>query len=163
MFVIQRSFGSCTLLAAGLIIAVSVVGRAENKVPQDGVIKVRSHYAMNETIDRLKQDIAGKGITFFAKIDQARLAAENGIKTQPSTLLVFGNPALGTQFITANPLLASTGPVRLLVTQDVTGNVWAEYTDFNWIARRHHIQNRTAAFNKASEVITSITARIEKW
>src|SRR5215468_12684044 len=54
-----------------------------------------------ETIERLKKDIADKGIRFFSVIDQSKLAAEAGIKLQPSVLLIFGNPPLGTQFITA--------------------------------------------------------------
>lgn len=36
----------------------------------------------------------------------------------------------------------------------------AAYTDFMWIAQRHHITDRDAAFNKASEVITSIASSI---
>ncbi|MFL5285155.1 MAG: DUF302 domain-containing protein [Rhodopila sp.] len=163
MFVVERSLGAGMLLAAGLAIGLSFAGRADTAVPSDsGVVKVRSHYTINETIDRLKHNIADKGITFFTEIDQAKLAAANGIKTQPSTLLVFGNPALGTQFITANPSAGLDWPVRLLVTQDATGAVWAQYTDFHWIARRHHIRNRDAVFNMASEVIASITTSIEE-
>jgi uncharacterized protein (DUF302 family) len=163
MFVVERSLGAGMLLAAGLTIGLSFAGRADTAVPSDsGVVKVRSHYTMNETIDRLKHNIADKGITFFTEIDQAKLAAATGIKTQPSTLLVFGNPALGTQFITANPSAGLDWPVRLLVTQDATGAVWAQYTDFHWIARRHHIRNRDAVFNTASEVIASITTSIEE-
>ena len=48
-------------------------------------------------------DIAAKGIKFFSEIDQSKLAADAGIKLNPSTLLVFGNPPLGTQFMTSNP------------------------------------------------------------
>ena len=55
---------------------------------------VRSAYALGETIDRLKQDIASKGITFFTAIDQSELAAKAGINMRSSTLLVFGNPAI---------------------------------------------------------------------
>ena len=51
-------------------------------------------------------------------------------------------------------------PVRLLLTQDPDGTVWAEYTDFHWIARRHGITDRNDAFNKATEVIASITSSI---
>src|SRR5262245_40109906 len=35
----------------------------------DGVVKVRSAYPMTETIDRIRQDVAAKGITFFSAID----------------------------------------------------------------------------------------------
>src|SRR5262245_28296944 len=70
---------------------------------QNGIVKGKSAYPMAETIDRLKKDVAAKGITFFAEIDQTKLAAEAGIKLRPSTLMIFGNPALGSQFMTSNP------------------------------------------------------------
>ncbi len=78
----------------------------------------------------------------------------------PSTLLVFGNPPLGVQFLTANPNAGLDWPVRLLVTQDDKGQVWAVYTDFDWIKRRHGITDRDAAFKMASEVIASITSSV---
>ena len=36
-------------------------------------------------------------------IDQAKLANEAGIDLKPSTLIIFGNPPLGTQVIEARP------------------------------------------------------------
>ena len=44
--------------------------------------------------------------------------------------------------------------------EDAEGQVWAVYTDFGWIARRHGVTNRDAEFAKASEVIASITAAV---
>ena len=61
----------------------------------DGVIRVKSAYPLAETVARLKQDVAAKGIRFFDEIDQSKLAADAGIKVLPSTLLVFGNPPPG--------------------------------------------------------------------
>ena len=58
---------------------------------------------------------------------------------------MFGNPPLGTQFMTANPNSGLDWPVRLLVIQDNAGAVWTVYTDFAWIAARHGIVNRTRA------------------
>jgi len=80
----------------------------------------------------------------------------------PSTLLVFGNPALGIQFLTSNPDSGLDWPVRLLVHQDANGDIWAVYTDFDWIARRHHIKDRGDAFKMASTVIQSITSSVEE-
>jgi uncharacterized protein (DUF302 family) len=128
----------------------------------EGVLQVRSVYDATETVRRLKSDIASKGITVFAAIDQSDLASKVGIRLHSSTLLVFGNPALGVQFITSNPLAGLDWPVRLLVYQDEAGVVWTAYTDFDWIARRHQIANRGAAFAKASEVIASITSSIRE-
>jgi hypothetical protein len=45
----------------------------------DGIITVKSTYSIGETVERLKKDIAGKGIKFFDEIDQSKLAAAAGI------------------------------------------------------------------------------------
>lgn len=126
----------------------------------DGIIRVKSAYDMDETIARLKQDIAAKGIMFFDQIDETELAANAGIQLRPSTLLIFGNPPLGTQFIAANPNAGLDWPVRLLVSQDHDGTVWAAYTDFEYIKRRHGIAGRDPQFAMASEVIASITSSV---
>ena len=126
----------------------------------NGIVRVKSAVPMSEAIIRIKADIAAKGIKFFDEIDQSKLAADAGIKLRPSTLLIFGNPPLGTQFITSNPNAGLDWPVRLLLTQDDNGDVWAVWTDFAWIGRRHNIRDRDAQFNMASMVVKSITSTI---
>jgi len=125
-----------------------------------GVVVLHSAYSFQETIDLLKQDIAAKKIMMFADIDQSDLAAKAGIKLPPSTLLIFGNPPLGIQFLTANPWAGLDWPVRLLVTQDEAGAVWLAYSDFSWIAQRHGISDRNDAFAMATMVISSIAASV---
>src|SRR5215471_16960399 len=126
----------------------------------NGIVRVKSAVPMAEAIIRIKADIAAMGIKFFDEIDQSKLAADAGIKLRPSTLLVFRNPPLGTQFITSNPNAGLDWPVRLLVTQEDDGSVWTVYSDFGWIARRHGIRDREAQFNMASQVIGSITSSV---
>ena len=126
----------------------------------DGIVRVKSAVPMSEAITRIKADIASKGIKFFSEIDQSKLAADAGITLRPSTLLVFGNPPLGTQFITSNPNAGLDWPVRLLLTLDDNGDVWAVWTDFEWIARRHNIKDRVAQFKMATSVVGSITSTI---
>jgi len=146
-------------LAAALLVA-SLGSTFAQTVAADGVVRVKSAYPVDETITRLKADIATKGIRFFGEIDQSQLAAGAGIKLHRSTLLEFGNPPLGTQFITARAEAGLDWPVRLLVTEDERGDVWAVYTDFNWIAQRHGISNRGEQFKTASGVIASITGAV---
>jgi uncharacterized protein (DUF302 family) len=146
-------------LAASSIIPAERVRAASN---DDGIVRVQSAYGVDETVQRLKADIEQKGIKFFAVFDQTQLGADAGIKLNPSKLLIFGNPPLGIQFLTANANAGLDWPVRLLVTQDDQGRVWAAYTDFAWIARRHHITDRDAQFKMASEVIGSITSSVAR-
>ena len=127
---------------------------------EDGIVRVKSAYGVDETVHRLQADIEQKGIKFFMVVDQSQLGADAGISLKPSKLLIFGNPPLGIQFLTSNPNAGLDWPVRLLVNQDDNGQVWAVYTDFGWIARRHGITDREAQFKMASEVIASITSSI---
>ena len=163
MFLTFKNAITIAALATIFATTPSISPRAENTAVQlagDGVVKVKSAYGVDETIERLKKDIAAKGIMFFMAVDQSKLAADAGIKLRPSTLLIFGNPPLGTQFITSNPNAGLDWPVRLLVSQDDQGGVWAIYTDFAWIAQRHNITDREAPFKMASSVIQSITSSV---
>ena len=146
-------------LFSGILIA-SALTISWAAASDDGIIKVKSAYPMAETIAKLKADIASKGIKFFDEIDQAQLASDTGIKLRPSTLLVFGNPPLGTQFITAKSDAGLDWPVRLLVFENEHGEVWLAYTDFAWIARRHGISTRDDQFKMATSVIASITSSV---
>jgi uncharacterized protein (DUF302 family) len=128
---------------------------------EDGIVKVKSAYGMQETIDRITADVKKKNIKLFDVIDQAKLAKDAGVELRPSTLIIFGNPPLGTLFLTAKAESGLDWPVRLLVFQDGKGQVWVAYTDFNWIARRHDIKSRAPQFKMATEVIRSITSAVE--
>jgi uncharacterized protein (DUF302 family) len=154
-------FARLIQLCSAFLFACALMASSPVLAGGDGVVRVKSAYPIGETIERLKKDIADKGIKFFDQIDQANLAANAGIKLHPSVLLVFGNPPLGTQFITANANAGLDWPVRLLVYENEKGEVWAAYTDFDWIARRHGIENRKDQFKMASSVIGSITSSVK--
>jgi uncharacterized protein (DUF302 family) len=142
-------------------VAFAVSPLEKTYAADDGIVRIKSAYSMPETIKRLKKDVADKGIMFFNEIDQSKLAADAGVTLRPSTLLVFGNPPLGTLFLTSNPAAGLDWPVRLLVYEDEQKDVWVLYTDFEWIAHRHGITDRDQAFAKASEVIASITSTVK--
>jgi uncharacterized protein (DUF302 family) len=162
----NRIASVCAAVLIPLTLSVPSVGaRAGDQNRQsyeNGIVKVRSAYPLNETVERIKRDVSAKGIMFFFAVEQSKLAGEAGISLRPSTLLVFGNPALGAHFMTSNPLAGIDWPVRLLVVEDEKGDVWTVYNDFAYIARRHGITDREAAFQKASEVIASITSSVTK-
>jgi uncharacterized protein (DUF302 family) len=127
---------------------------------ENGIVAAKSRYAMDETLARLKQGIAAKGLILFQAVDQSQLAGAAGVELRPSTLLEFGNPGLGGQFMTSNPQSGIDWPVRLLVFQDPNGQVWVEYTDFAYVAKRHAIADRDPQFKMASEVIASIASSV---
>jgi uncharacterized protein (DUF302 family) len=149
-------------LCSAFVFALALTASSPAPAGNDGIVTAKSAFPIRDTIVRLKKDIADKGIKFFDEIDQSKLAADAGIRLRPSVLLIFGNPPLGTQFITANANAGLDWPVRLLVYENEKGEVWMAYTDFDWIARRHGIGNRSDQFKMASTVINSITSSVKQ-
>jgi uncharacterized protein (DUF302 family) len=148
--------------AALLTVAATIAPFSSSAAaPEDGIVVTKSGYPMKDTVERITKDLEAKKIVLFNVIDQAKLAKNAGVDLRPSTLIIFGNPPLGTLFITARAEAGLDWPVRLLVFEDDKGEVWTAYTDFNWIARRHNITNRAPQFRKASEVIASIVSTVE--
>jgi uncharacterized protein (DUF302 family) len=154
---ISRAF---TLLMAAAFGATS--GSVALAGKRDGVVTLKSRYSVSETVKRIKADVAEKGIMLFDDIDQAKLGNAAGNTVRPSRLILFGNPALGTTFITADPASGLDWPVRVLVYQAKDGSVNVAYNDFDWIARRHGIGNRKKEFKMATEVIESVTSSVRK-
>jgi uncharacterized protein (DUF302 family) len=147
---------SAALVGCAAVISLVTLGSASGE--GNGVVVLDSAYSVDETIARVKTDIADKGIMFFIDVDQSKLAAGADINLLPSHLLIFGNPPLGIQFLTSNPVSGLDWPVRLLVYQDTNGKVHMAYNDFTWVAHRHGITDRDPQFKMATMVIESITS-----
>lgn len=158
-------FCQAAALSVALALGSSGIAQADDNsmvVAESGIIKVRSAYSKAETIARLKQDIAAKGIRFFDEIDHTALGASADLPINRSKLLLFGNPPLGVQFLQSNPLAGLDWPVRMLVTQDDAGQVWVSWSDFRFVANRYQLTDRDAQIAMASEVAASIASSTRK-
>src|SRR5258706_13332640 len=75
---------SAALLAFPMMTSSASHGGAEGLKPAavsaSGVIAQKSAYEVDETVERLKKDIATKGIGFVQQIDQSALAGKTGIE-----------------------------------------------------------------------------------
>jgi uncharacterized protein (DUF302 family) len=126
--------------------------------PAAGVVRLKSANSFDETLVRLKADVQAKGIRFFDAIDQSGLASQASLKTGRSTLVLFGNPPLGVQFLQSNPYAGLDWPVRMLVLEETDGSVWVAWTDFGFIAERYGITDKGPQFMMASDVAMSIAS-----
>jgi uncharacterized protein (DUF302 family) len=147
-------------LAAGAFLSAAPLARADEAPVRPAtaadVLTLPSAHGFDATVTRLTADVAAKGIRHFATIDQAELARGASLPLRRSTLVLFGNPPLGVQFLQSNPLAGLDWPVRMLVTEDGAGRVSVAWTDFGAIAKRYGIADRDAQFKMASEVAASI-------
>jgi uncharacterized protein (DUF302 family) len=80
-------------------------------------------------MDRLEAAVTGAGATVFARVDHAAGAASVDLALDPSQVLIFGNPKMGTAAMQDDPLAGLFLPLKVLVYQDGAGETWLAYQD----------------------------------
>ncbi len=126
-------------LMSCVVFAVTAEGTAEATPAEavDGLVAIRSPYSAGETMQRLELEVAKRDLNIFARIDHAAGAAKAGAALRPTMLLVFGNPKGGTPFMQCQQTVGIDLPLKMLVWEDASGQVWLGYNDPAFIARRH--------------------------
>ena len=102
-----------------------------------GIVRIASHHAVGETMDRIEALLKQRGIIVFARIDFSADAARAGLTMRPEQLLIFGNPKAGTPLMQAEPAAGLDLPLKALVWQDADARTWIAYNDPQYVVRRH--------------------------
>lgn len=108
------------------------------------IVTKRSPRSVPETVDRLTDLAAAKGMKIFAVIDQSAEARAVGQQLRETTLVLFGSPAAGTPVMEAEPLFALDLPLRVLVWAD-DGQTKVTYYAPDELAARNHLNADLAA------------------
>lgn len=113
--------------------AALLLGAVTSASGADGLITKPSRYAAAETLDRLEAALKERGFMIFARLDHAAAAESVGLKMPKSTVLVFGNPRLGTPVFIKHPTLAIDLPVKALVWDDANGKTSLSYNSAQYL------------------------------
>jgi uncharacterized protein (DUF302 family) len=108
------------------------------------VINKISPRSVAETVSRLTDLLAVRGLKLFATIDQTAAAREVGLEMRETTLVIFGSPATGTPVMVASPLAALDLPLKVLIWAD-NGQTNVTYYAPDAVAARHHLSPDLAA------------------
>lgn len=111
----------------------------------DGLIAVKSPYTAKETMDRLEGIVKQRGLSVFARIDHAAGAAKVGKTLRSTEVLIFGNPQGGTPFMECAQSVGIDLPLKALVWEDSSSQVWLGYNDPEYLAKRHGVATCPAA------------------
>ena len=150
------SFKKRALASLALSLAICVSAAAAHAA-DNGLITKPSKYSVKETVTRFEAAVKEKeaaGFMVFTEIDHAAAAKKFGLDMRTRTVIVFGNPKLGTPAMVNTPLLAIDVPPKALVWEDDQGKVWLSYNSsdylYNTIYPRHGaaVPPATAPFAK---------------
>ena len=123
----------------------------------DGLIKLKSPHSAKATMDKLGAIVTDKGLNVFARIDHAAGAAKVGKTLRPTEVLIFGNAQGGTPFMACAQTVGIDLPLKALVWQDATSQVWLAYNDPAYLAQRHQVPE-CAVVDKLSQALAGFAA-----
>jgi uncharacterized protein (DUF302 family) len=138
-------------LVLAFALMVSTAGAA------DGLIAVKSPYSAKETMDRFEAVVKERSLNVFARIDHAAGAAKVGKSLRPTEVLIFGNPQGGTPFMECAQTVGIDLPLKALVWQDASSQVWLGYNDPTYLARRHDTEDCPVA-GKLAKALAGMTS-----
>lgn len=129
--------------------------KAQKMSEQNGIIQLASAYSVAETVSRLEAALGERNVKVMAKVDHAANAAGVDIALPATTLVLFGNPAAGTQLMQASRSAAIDLPMKALVYETDAG-VFLEYNDIAYIAERHGISANLPVLAKISGLLNAV-------
>jgi len=142
-----------------LVVVLTILAMPLAYAADNGLITLKSPYSVDQTLDRFEQALKAKGMTVFTRIDHAKGAAGVDLKLRPTTVLIFGNPKIGTLLMQSQQTAGIDLPLKLLAWQDADGQVWIAYNDPGYIAARHDIKDRDPVIAKMRKAMGNFTAQ----
>ena len=85
-------------------------------------------------------------------------AANVGLELRPTSLLVFGNPNLGSPLMQESSTTAIDLPQKMLVWENAEGVVYISYNSPEYLASRHNIKDNTAIIAKISGALHKLSS-----
>lgn len=125
----------------------------------DGLVTVESDADVETSVERVKDAIEeNDDLGLMAEFDHRANADSVDRDLEPTTVLVFGNPELGTPLMQAGRTLAIDLPQKLLVMERADGTVTVTYNDPTYLAERHGVEDQDDRLDTVSDALSSLAA-----
>ena len=115
----------------------------------------QSPLAFEETVAALQKTLNSKGITVFATIEHHKAAEAVGETMQPATVLIVGNPKVGTALMQENPRFAIELPLKILIYEDEK-KVNIRYEKVAAIAEKYDIKQNFSTAEKIDSAMQQL-------
>jgi len=117
-----------------------------------------SQNSHQETVSKLKKLIKEKELILFETIDHQANATKVKMNLKPETVVVFGNPKMGTVLMNCNPSMGLDLPLRILISTNYEGVTSLTFTNPEYWSLKHNVKNKNclAILNKAKIALTNL-------
>lgn len=121
-----------------------------------GLLTVEGEDTVEATVDRIEAAAEEGPVSVLATIDHAANAASVDRDLPPTTLLLVGNPDVGTPLMAESRSIAIDLPQKLLVWEGEDGAVHVTYNDPHYLAARHGIEEQEERIENAAAALEGL-------
>ena len=148
------------------VVAAFLCGASLATHAVDGLITIPSAHSVDATMDKFEAAVKKRNFMVFTRLDHAAAAESFGLKMPRSTVIVFGNPRLGTPVFIKTPTVAIDLPLKAMVWEDANGKVFLSYNSaeylYDTIYVRHGAGYDKAAVAKVDGVLSAMASEATK-
>ena len=125
---------------------------------------VQSQNSQEASVAKLKKLIKEEELTLFETIDHQANAHAVKMDLKPETIVVFGNPKMGTVLMNCNPSMGLDLPLRILVSTNYEGETSFTYTNPEYWSLKHNIKDKNCLgiLKKAAIALDDLTEKASK-
>ena len=145
------------LITAGIL--VFTLNACNNGVLLENM---ESNYDASTTLAKLLTLLETKGLTHFATIDHKANANKIGLELNADTVVIFGNPKVGTLLMQCNPSLGIDLPLRILLRTNDEGKTIVSYFNPEYWELKHNITDEKCLniLKKTKKALENMTKAI---
>lgn len=123
----------------------------------EGIVTVASDQSFEDTYNKLQSTIDGNpNLRIVAELDHQANAASVGLDLNPTRLIVFGNPNLGTPLMQESQTIGIDLPQKMLVYETEAGEVYIAYNNPEFLAERHGIKDADDTLNTIANALANL-------
>jgi uncharacterized protein (DUF302 family) len=111
------------------------------------------------TVNALQAALASRGVQVFAVIDHAAGAASVDLELADEVVVIFGNPAVGTPIMQADPQAGIDLPLRMLIWDDA-GVTRIAYEDPHALATRFDLPSSARQLDAMAGLLAQLAGDI---
>ena len=131
-----------------------------NSYQVNGMNYIKSNQSFDDTYQSLKTTLSNNpSIKIIAEVDHSDNAGNSNIELNPTKLILFGNPKLGSPLMLENQQAGLDLPQRILVFQDSNKDVYLAYNNTTFLSQRHGLTSEEITLDKISNALAMLTKK----
>ena len=125
------------------------------------LVEVESPHNAEKTMTLLREVVQEKGLNIFTEIDHSAGAENAGLDLEPVSVLIFGNPNVGTKLMQADPRMGIELPLRILVWES-DGKTYMGYFDPEGFIDNYELDEELQILQNIRKALGSIVEEVTK-